>query len=608
MNRGKTYGEASATLPAMATPRPLLILQFAAVFGAAAALGGCANAPRNDEPVTAEVVDSRAVANAKALLAKGEFEDAQAAFARARADAPGDAAAHEGFGDASTRLFEACVANPKRGNAGLYLQDAETGYRRAVEIDPVRIRAWLGAAKIAKERGDGKGAGDSAQRARDAIRKSTPDETKFDVLMALGDARSFEYLQSWRKNESPVKQADLYQRARDAWLSAKAIFPKRNEPVLRIAAFEYSRGSADDAIAALIRACHESTEEYAYQQYLCDIAIESKLLQKLVNLYEGEFARQAESSPTTRWYSGYVKMREAEKFRIDQDFDAARRCYANAKEAFRESARKNADFNNSASQQEAMAIAGEARILYEQGKNAEAAEALTRAFELNITIIAMADGLNITPKATSQLIGAEFFKNNDLARGAEWFEKWIQFSKNDVDWLNNAALMRRDLGEQLSQKGLNSEATIQFETAYRYYSQVAGLMPDEPRLVNDAALMLLYHLNRDLDRAESMFRHAAKRGAEKLDELGGERPEEDDNNPEARRAVAQWDYFSEATGDAWQNLGLCIWKRGGECSEIRDAFQKALIHDPRGTRVALRARMQQLPESGPAPKFEGPLR
>lgn len=584
--------------------RPLsqiLIIAASCVVPPACALA------RRDSNITTPG-ESPAVAAARTLFNKGNYEDAQSAFAAAKVQSPSDAAAWEGFGDASYQLFLAAVADRTRGNAALYLQDADGGYAGATAADPSRVSAWIGRAKVARDLGDGAKAGEFAQKARDAITKTSSEETKFNVLLALGEARAFEYQQSARRNDSPVKQAELYQRSRDAYNSAKAVSPRRAEPVLRMAYLEYQRSAPSDAITILTNAIHESPEEYQYHQYLCDIALASQLLPKLVNLYEGEFAREAGSSPTTRWYVGYVKMREAENFRLQKDYDAAARSYALAKEAFRESAAKNANFTKTSKQQEALSVAGEARILYEKGKFSEAADRLTRAFEADPTIISLADGLNITPKITSQLIGGEYFKNRELKQGAEWFERWLQFAPDDVDWLNNAGLMRRDLGEELSQSGKEAQAKECFEISYKHYSRVAELAPNEPRLVNDAALLLLYHLNRDLDKAEEMFRRAIQLGTDKLDEMGGERPEDKENDPESQRRAADWDYLAEATGDAYQNLGLLLWQKQGDSAEIRKLFMNSFQLDPRGTRSWLRDDIKELPESGPAPKRTKPLR
>ena len=118
--------------------------------------------------------------------------------------------------------------------------------------------------------------------------------------------------------------------------------------------------------------------------------------------------------------------------------------------------------------------------------------------------------------------------------------------------------MRRDLGEEQVRTGNKEKAKACFEASYQYYKRVADLRPDEPRLVNDAALLLLYHLHRDLDLAEEMFRRSIRLGEDKLEELG-ERPDAADD-PSAQGGADRWDYYAEATGDAYQNLALLLWE------------------------------------------------
>ncbi|MBI3820133.1 MAG: hypothetical protein HY286_15675 [Planctomycetes bacterium] len=578
------------------------LLALATFLASCAAVSTSSDSPRAETPIPA------AVALAHVQLSEGQVEEAQATFAKLTSDFPRCTQGWSGFGEASFRLYQLATADPKRGSNGLYLQDAENGFRRAAEIDPQHIGAWGGLARVARERGNAAAYGTFAQHARDAIARDTDDNIKYQVLLELGDARAFEFLESARRYESPLKQADLYQRARDAYFSARAIRREDSEPILHFVQLDVRRGGIADAMETLIKAAHEAPEEYRYQAKLGEIAVDAQWIPKLVELYEGAFAKQAETSATTRWYAGFARIREAEKFRADKDYAASAKSYMIARDAFRKSSSMNAEFTKQSKIQEALCLAGEARILFENEQLPEAAALLTKALETDASIISIADGLQITPKLTSLALGGACFNSGDLGTGAEWFERWLSFSNDDVDWLNNAGLMRRDLGEKLAKDGRAAEAMASFEASYVHYKRAAELMPEEPRIVNDAALILLYHLHRDLDLAQEMFRRAARLGGEKLDALGGERPEEDENDPESRKRAAEFDYFAEATGDAWQNLALLLWENRGDSAEIRNCISKSLQLDPRGTRAWLRDDMKELPLSGPAPKRTKPLR
>lgn len=67
-----------------------------------------------------------------------------------------------------------------------------------------------------------------------------------------------------------------------------------------------------------------------------------------------------------------------------------------------------------------------------------------------------------------------------------------------AEWWNNYAFFCRETG--------------QYEESYQAYSRCIELAPDNARWVNDTGLILLYHLDRDLDRAEELFLRAWQLG------------------------------------------------------------------------------------------------
>jgi tetratricopeptide (TPR) repeat protein len=62
------------------------------------------------------------------------------------------------------------------------------------------------------------------------------------------------------------------------------------------------------------------------------------------------------------------------------------------------------------------------------------------------------------------------------------------------EWWNNYAFFCRETGE--------------YEASYAAYQRCIELAPDNARWVNDTGLILLYHLDRDLDYAEELFRRS----------------------------------------------------------------------------------------------------
>ncbi len=77
---------------------------------------------------------------------------------------------------------------------------------------------------------------------------------------------------------------------------------------------------------------------------------------------------------------------------------------------------------------------------------------------------------------------------------------------------NNLGLFLRDEAERLELMPDQSPnpRTVEklYERAYAAYSRALELMPDDPQLLNDTAVILHYHLDRDLDRALAMYESA----------------------------------------------------------------------------------------------------
>jgi len=92
---------------------------------------------------------------------------------------------------------------------------------------------------------------------------------------------------------------------------------------------------------------------------------------------------------------------------------------------------------------------------------------------------------------------------------------------------------------------LEARARDHFEHSYAAYQAAVELSPDDVRIVNDTALIAVYHLGRDLDRAEELLMRCVELGAEQT--AGQEKPTSVDDE--------HFDLWN-AWGDAHQNLGV----------------------------------------------------
>ncbi|HKE01845.1 MAG TPA: hypothetical protein VKE69_12600, partial [Planctomycetota bacterium] len=418
---------------------------------------------------------------------------------------------------------------------------------------------------------------------------------RYDAALELGRARAAA-LAAGSGTQNGAADA-LAAGAQTALVEAAHTRPDSIDPLLELAAMSAGRGEVAAACAFLDEAVSVAPDDARGHQRLRDVCVNAKDPARLRAIYDLLESRHPDSA-TVRWFGGFARLYEADERRRARAFDDADRGYDAALGSLERSRELNPAFVN-AKQLEALALAGKARILFDKGETGDAVDVLTEAIEREPKALDATDALGISPKRTSLEIGGAYFEAGDLERGAAAFERWIAVVPDDVDWRNNAGLSLRDLGESLERRDQRDRAHECFERSFEHYRHVAELRPDEPRLVNDAALILLYHLHRDLDAAEEMFRRAIRLGEDKLAELGGERPETSDDDPASLGAARVYDYFAEATGDACQNLGLLLQQRSGDAAEIRALWRRALELDPRGTRGRIRGWIDSLPMSGP---------
>src|SRR5690606_28898461 len=172
-----------------------------------------------------------------------------------------------------------------------------------------------------------------------------------------------------------------------------------------------------------------------------------------------------------------------------------------------------------------------------------------------------------------------------LEQSLAFFERVLERHPDRFGALyNNAALSARDLGARIARDAEGedraarmAEAMALWEKSYGFYEKAVELEPEDPRILNDCGLMLVYHLHRDYDRARELFDRAREFGQQALDELPMDAPEEQRHDVE------------EATGDAWQNIGVLLednLERPFE--EARPFYEKAVEYYPYQRRDAAR--------------------
>jgi tetratricopeptide (TPR) repeat protein len=114
---------------------------------------------------------------------------------------------------------------------------------------------------------------------------------------------------------------------------------------------------------------------------------------------------------------------------------------------------------------------------------------------------------------------------------------------------------------------LRAQASEHAQKSYHAYQAAARLSPDDVRVVNDAALVMVYHIRRDVDEMEGLLTRAIGMGAEQI------------TDPEL--SPEELDALLEAWGDAHQNLGLVYLTLKDDPATARTWFERAFEIGPR---------------------------
>jgi tetratricopeptide (TPR) repeat protein len=179
------------------------------------------------------------------------------------------------------------------------------------------------------------------------------------------------------------------------------------------------------------------------------------------------------------------------------------------------------------------------------------------------------DALELRPgdadaRAGLAQVADAYYQAGDLPGARDAFGRLAR-RFDDAEWWNNHAFFCRE--------------TSEYEASYAAYERCIELAPDDARYVNDTALILLYHLQRDLDRAERLFLHAIDLARADLDN-----PFLDDAAREERVL---------ACGDALLNLALLLAQAGrlDEATARLDELQA--LSPGRPDALELRARVDE---------------
>ena len=324
-------------------------------------------------------------------------------------------------------------------------------------------------------------------------------------------------------------------------------------------------GSEDQALAILQRAYERTPDSLFLTDQLVEMAAaQDKLADALATLGAREDA-------AGRWYRGKAQFLAAQQSWRSGDAAAALDSLDRAIADFEGAQQQEASYAASCDEWLAYCFGNRGVIRLGRDDSRNAAKDLVRAAKSSPAHIANDLGNGYTIKSALLTLGGRFMEANDLARAEALFRYATEAAPDDPDFANNHGLFARDHGVALEHSGQREKAAEMYEASYASYTRAAQLQPDSVRLANDVALILIYHLDRDLDRAKTLLQEAAARGEQRLA-----------NDPPTDATELR--DLQESVGDCYQNLGVYLERHAGDLQAAAANYRKSLTFHPHNMR------------------------
>lgn len=522
----------------------------------------------------------------EALLASSEYDEALARLDAYLETHPDDAASWR----AKARALELLVN--EGGGSFLAIQDAADAWDRALALEPRDVATLQGAAATRFELGEYDRASELSAR---ALVAALDGGTPSSELLSLHLRSRIGVFQRLEETDDAAWSAELGD-VLEAVRAARDLAPQDGDLAVIEAGFLDWLGVPDVAVERMRSDIPRIPGDVALHKLFIDIHVREGIDERLPRLYAGWKANTDE--PTVVWYTGYVARLAGDLFQRERDFGRAREAYARCIEEMDEAAREEESYRPSA-----QAIANQARVStiwcdMEEQRFAEAEAGVLELLDRSPERRDEPDGLGRSLMNAIAGLGQHLVDLSQYERAARVARAVVAVVPDDGEWWNNLGFLLREYGSQMQNGAFpdadrpEERAKSIFRESWRAYQHAAELKPDDARVINDGALIQVYHLHEELGVAEEMLHRAIEVGEAQLAAMG---PDADESE---RFPVAQ------AVGDAYQNLGYLYYQVLGKKAESREYWVKSMESDS-GDRSMFQAYLDDIDGKGePVPDRE----
>lgn len=479
---------------------------------------------------------------------------------------PQDATLWQILGEAQLQLAEQKIST---GGSNLFiastLADAEASFGKAESLNGNEMRTAVLQTRLRTLQGQIEEAYRWAETAQSRLPAGASAQTRYELGRAVAEASFQKYVAMRRENASAEELAFPFSRTIQALLTCEKIRPQEAWSYEKQADLFQWEEAKLGVLQTLERGLNASPAQASLHGKLQNYLVQQNDAAALRPIYE-KLLQAHPQEPVAIWYDGLARILDADAGRRSRQLAAAGAGYENAKISFARSAQMRPEFQESVDHYLAIADFSRGWCLYEERKIEDASSLWLSALRRRPQMKDALDGLGRSVKQGLGLAGAAFVKAKEFEKGRQLHKTLVEIDPQDADWMNNYAFLCREAGTAVEAAGKKESAAALFEESYAAYEKAVALSPQDVRLVNDCALILLYHLDRDLDRAEAMFRQAADLGEKALAQAGLDPSREEE--------------LRSATGDAFQNLGVLFAEKKRDGFGARPFFLKSVELGP----------------------------
>lgn len=547
----------------------------------------------------AQEPEADALARAAALLGAGEPERALQVLEAELLARPDDVALQRGLAQTLERFVDA-------GGSWLAMSDARDAWDRARALAPEDLEAQRGAIAVRLRLGEFEAALGLAERALGAAWLAGGEAPP--VLLELACRARLGALPA-RDALAPEERAAAVTRAWSALRHARVLAPDSPELVRLAAGLLEAEGAPERAAAELVLALERAPAATALHRALIDLYLRAGLEERLSALYEGW--SEPGTNATLAWFTGYAWRLDGDLAQRERRFRDALLAYERASQWMGVAATLEPSYRATADSVrfQAQVSAGwceldsgapgvaHTRAAY-PGALEAASERLLGLLRANPTQKDELDGLGRSVLHALSALGERRVAARDFARAAAEARVVVTLLPEAGEWWNNLGFLLREHATQVGSGALPSgseretEARALFRQSWQAYQRAVALLPTDVRVINDAALVQVYHLRDNLAEAETLLERAIQLGEAELAALG---PEPDER---ARFPLAQ------ALGDAYLNLGILHYHVYRQSARARISFERAGATDS-GSRPELAEYLAAIDgRRGPVPEPE----